>query len=136
MESFLHIVANYIYQKHTDNLKDITILMPNRRSSIFLTKEFVNVSEKATYLPEIISIRDWIDDNSPLTKAEDVVSIFKLYNSFNEIYQNIKLSFDEFYFLGDILLKDFNDIDNECAEAKKLFINITNEKELGSIFEY
>ena len=135
MESFLHLVANYIYQKHNDDLKDITILMPNRRSSIFLTKEFVNVSKKATYLPEIISIRDWIDDNSPLTKVEDVVSIFKLYNSFNEIYQNIKLSFDEFYFLGDILLKDFNDIDNECTEAKELFINITNEKELESIFE-
>ena len=135
MESFLHLVANYIYQKHNDNLKDITILMPNRRSAIFLTKEFINVSKKATYLPDIISLRDWVDDNSPLTKVEDVVSIFKLYNSFNEIYKDIELSFDEFYFLGDILLKDFNDIDNEYANAKELFINITNAKELESIFE-
>lgn len=135
MESFLHLVANYIYQKHNDNLKDITILMPNRRSSIFLTKEFINVSKKATYLPDIISLRDWIDDNSPLTKIEDVVAIFKLYNSFKDVYKNINLFFDEFYFLGDILLKDFNDIDNEYVDANKLFINVNNEKELENFFD-
>jgi RecB family exonuclease len=135
MESFLHHVADYIYHKYEDKLKDITILMPNRRSSIFLTKEFINIAQRATYLPEIISLRDWVDDNSSLTKIEDVVSIFKLYNSFNDIYKNTNLSFDEFYFLGDILLKDFNDIDNEFVDANKLFINVNNEKELENFFD-
>ena len=36
MKAFLQEVAEYIYQKHGDNLKNLTILMPNRRSCIFL----------------------------------------------------------------------------------------------------
>jgi len=39
MKAFLQEVAEYIYQKHGDNLKNLTILMPNRRSCIFLKQE-------------------------------------------------------------------------------------------------
>lgn len=135
MKSFLQEVAEYIYQKHGDNLKDLTILMPNRRSCIFLKQEIAKLTKKTTFLPEVVSLRDWIDDNSSLTKIEDVVAIFKLYDSFKKIYpNNVNQTFEDFYFLGDILLKDFNDIDNALVDASKLFINIKDENEIKSLF--
>jgi CRISPR/Cas system-associated exonuclease Cas4 (RecB family) len=135
MKAFLQEVAEYIYQKHGDNLKNLTILMPNRRSCIFLKQEIAKLCQKTTFLPEIVSLQDWIDDNSSLTKIEDVVAIFKLFNSFKNFYPiKANLKIEDFYFLGEILLRDFNDIDNALVDASKLFINIKDENEIKNLF--
>ena len=135
MKAFLQEVAEYIYQKHGDNLKNLTILMPNRRSCIFLKQEIAKLYQKTTFLPEVLSLQDWIDDNSSLTKIEDVVAIFKLFDSFKKIYPNkADLTIEDFYFLGEILLRDFNDIDNALVDASKLFINIKDENEIKNLF--
>ncbi|HCM29459.1 MAG TPA: hypothetical protein DHW83_01390 [Bacteroidales bacterium] len=135
MKAFLQEVAEYIYQKHGDNLKNLTILMPNRRSCIFLKQEIAKLCQKTTFLPEVLSLQDWIDDNSSLTKIEDVVAIFKLFDSFKKIYPNkADLTIEDFYFLGEILLRDFNDIDNALVDASKLFINIKDENEIKNLF--
>ncbi|HPB20593.1 MAG TPA: hypothetical protein PLC00_07455, partial [Bacteroidales bacterium] len=135
MKAFLQEVAEYIYQKHGDNLKNLTILMPNRRSCIFLKQEIAKLYQKTTFLPEVLSLQDWIDDNSSLTKIEDVVAIFKLFDSFKNIYPNkANLKIEDFYFLGEILLRDFNDIDNALVDASKLFINIKDENEIKNLF--
>ncbi len=135
MKAFLQEVAEYIYQKHGDNLKNLTILMPNRRSCIFLKQEIAKLCQKTTFLPEVLSLQDWIDDNSSLTKIEDVVAIFKLFDSFKNIYPNkADLKIEDFYFLGEILLRDFNDIDNALVDASKLFINIKDENEIKNLF--
>jgi len=109
--------------------------MPNRRSCIFLKQEIAKLSQKTTFLPEVVSLQDWIDDNSSLTKIEDVVAIFKLFDSFKNFYPNkANLKIEDFYFLGEILLRDFNDIDNALVDASKLFINIKDENEIKNLF--
>ena len=47
-----------------------------------------------------------------------------------------KETFDEFYFWGEILLADFSDIDRYLVNAKDIFTNISDIKQIESIFDY
>jgi hypothetical protein len=43
---------------------------------------------------------------------------------------------DDFFYWGEMLLSDFNDIDKYLDDAKQLFKNIMSLKEIDSGFEY
>ncbi len=134
MSSFLHKVANYIIIKHFDNLRHVLILMPNRRSCLFLENEFVKqLDNKTTWLPKIISLKDWINQNSVLSKADELVLLFYLYNIYEKNVGS-DIIFDDFFYIGRIILNDFNDVDNECVDAEKLFLNINEYEQLKEQF--
>ena len=135
MNKFLSEVAKYINLKHTGNLHQILVLMPNRRSCLFLEEEFTKLlGQNTTWLPKIISLKDWINQNSVLSKADELVLLFYLYQQFKEKDIVSNIAFDDFLYLGKIILNDFNDVDNECVDAKKLFSNINEYEKLKEQF--
>lgn len=135
MERFLSQCAKYIYQKHSDNLKDVCLVFPNRRSGVFFNSYLQNEISKPVIAPESITINELISGFSDLQQGEKLLLIAELYEVFKK-HTHTSETFDEFYFWGEVLLADFNDVDRYLLNAKDLFTNIADLKELETLFDY
>jgi len=72
-------------------------------------------------------------DISKLRPAENEILLFELYRIYRSLKNNAE-SFDEFYYWGDMLLNDFDDIDKYLADPSKLFRNVSDLKEIDQQF--
>ncbi len=138
---FLKKLAKEYIRQEADNLVDYTFVFPNRRSTSFFKKYLIEESRgRPMLLPEITTISDFISEQSGLTEASRVELLIILYHVFVSLeqkksFQNIAQSFDNFLFWGDMILSDFNDIDRYMVDAKELFNNLTNFKEIESTYQ-
>ena len=61
--------------------------------------------------------------------------LFALYRIYRDISHREE-TFDEFVFWGDMLLADFDEMDKFDVDARQLFTNITELKEIEHNFDY
>ena len=135
MNSFLHLLAKDLIQKYSYNFDNLTILFPNKRAGLFLAQELAQLIDRPVWMPEILTLSEFIERQTGLKKAEELTLIIKLYKTYQE-YAGTTERFDDFYFWGNMLLGDFDDIDKYLVDAKDLFSNITALKEIESAFPY
>ncbi|MEN8117847.1 MAG: PD-(D/E)XK nuclease family protein [Bacteroidota bacterium] len=135
MERFLSQCANYIYEKHKGELDELCLVFPNRRSGVFFTSYLQKQITTPVIGPQITTVNELIGGYSQLQSAEKLQLVSILYDIFRKHTQTSE-TFDEFYFWGEILLTDFNDIDRYLVNAKDLFTNISDLKEIDSVFDY
>lgn len=135
MERFLAECAKYIAKKHTNELHKICLVFPNRRAGVFFISYLQNEIRHAVISPQTTTIGQLISENSDYQVGEKLQLISMLYDIFKK-HTNTNESFDEFYFWGEILLADFNDIDRYLVNAKDIFRNISDLKEIESVFDY
>ena len=88
--------------------------------------------ENRTLLPAIYSIEDFVQKLTGLTITDELTLLFHLF----KIYQKKQpeLQFDDFYAWGKIILKDYDEIDRYMANAKQIYIDLQNIKELDTEF--
>ena len=101
----------------------------------FFTAYLNELVEKPILSPEIITINELISLLTGLQQADQVSLVLKL----QEIYSKVtghQEPLDEFFFWGEILLADFDDIDKYLLNADDLFRNISDLKELENQFDY
>ncbi len=135
MNPFLKQVANYLYTNHRSELSDYCLVFPGRRAGVFFTAYLNELVETSMLSPEIITINDLISSVSGLQQADQVSLVLKL----QEVYRQVtghQEPLDEFFFWGEILLADFDDIDKYLLNADDLFRNISDLKDLENQFEY
>lgn len=135
MERFLSRCAEYIYCKHAGELGQICLVFPNRRAGVFFRAYLQKYITSAVVGPEITTVNELISGFSNYYPGEKLQLISILYDIFRKHTQT-KETFDEFYFWGEILLADFNDIDRYLVNAEDLFRNIADIKEIDSLFDY
>jgi hypothetical protein len=130
MESFLRKTAQEILEKNS-SLKDLVIVLPNRRAGLFFLQHLGDLIKTPIWMPETKTIEDVFYQFAGQRPADDLSLIFELYR----VYQNLNTdaeSFDRFYFWGEMILKDFNDLDQFMADAGKLYHHLSEIKELES----
>ena len=135
MERFLSQCAKFIYQKHQNELKDLCVVFPNRRAGVFFTHYLQKTVDGAAIGPNTTTINELMASYSSMQKGEKLQLISLLYDVFLKHTKTTE-TFDEFYFWGEILLADFNDIDRYLVNAKDLFTNVSDLKEIESVFDY
>lgn len=135
MEPFLKQVARYLYRYHREELSEFCLVFPGRRAGVFFTAYLNEIIDKPVLSPEIQTINELISFQTNLQLADPVSLILKLHEVYSRVtgYQE---SLDEFFFWGEILLADFDDIDKYLLNAGDLFRNISDLKELESQFDY
>ncbi|MFN3800747.1 hypothetical protein, partial [Belliella pelovolcani] len=84
MNSFLKNTAQHILSKHQD-LRNLCIVLPNRRAGLFFTQHLGTLIEQATWLPEIKTIEDVFYQYAAQRPADELSLIFELY----KVYQGI-----------------------------------------------
>lgn len=130
MNPFLKETAQKILESGRD-LKEITVVLPNRRAGMFFTRYMGELIQEPVWMPEVITIEQLFYRLAGNTPADELTLIFELYELYRQIQKEPE-DFDRFYFWGELILKDFNDLDQFLAPAKTVYTNLAEIKEFES----
>lgn len=133
MELFLKQVARHLLENHKDNLYDYWLVFPNKRTGLFFKTWLSELSDDPVFTPPTFSIDKFISEFTPLEEMDQLGALFELY----KVNKNILSSedtFDDFYFWGEMLMNDFDDIDKYLVDARQLYTNLLNIKEIDQFF--
>ena len=130
MKPFLEEIADRLIRKFPAGMDKIAVVLPSKRAVVFLKNYLSKKISKPIFLPQFFSIEEFIESISDLKVIDNVSLQFYLYSSYLSITDSKKETFNEFLNWGNTLLQDFNDIDTNMVDAKSLFTNIKNVKEL------
>jgi CRISPR/Cas system-associated exonuclease Cas4 (RecB family) len=134
MNSFLKETARQLLESGRD-LKEITVVLPNRRAGLFFTRYLGELIDQPVWMPEVITIEQLFYRLAGNTPADELTLIFELYELYRQV-QTEPEDFDRFYFWGELILKDFNDLDQFLAPAKTVYTNLAEIKEFESDLSY
>lgn len=131
---FLEQIADYYVEKNED-LSNLTMVFPNRRSAMFMRKYMQEAMKQTGFLPRMMSITYFTQQFNDTTLSTPNELVFLLYKVYCRVLARHKKAdqipdFDSFYFWGSILINDFNDVDAYLADAAELFTNIKKVKEI------
>ena len=135
MIPFLYNVAQTFYKQYGSAVSQFTFVFPNRRAGLFFQKYLSEIAKKPIFSPEIFTIADLFTQLSGLRQVDRIQQLFILYDIYKRISRTQE-TFDEFLFWGEMLLNDFDDVDKYMVDAKQLFSNIQDLKEIDAGFSY
>jgi len=81
----------------------------------------------------VLTINELFRSYSPLQAAGNEILLFELYKVYRQISKSPE-NFDEFYFWGDMLLNDFDDIDKYLVDASLIFRNVHDIRNIDQQF--
>lgn len=134
MKSFLSLVAEDLFRVTGGNLKDLTVVFPNRRSGWTLRQELHKLVSKPAWSPAIESIDDWLVRLSGLHVTDPLGELASLYQVVRMHLPNLD-SFTLFLDLGEAILKDFDDVDKYLADPAKVFQAVNELRKIGEIYD-
>jgi len=139
--NFLNLVSKDILQRFGNDLSKITIVFPNRRARLFFSEYLANNSEKAIWAPQYADLDSLFAVASELKTADELMLVSMLYNVYNQHFSKENdgaqvETFDEFFFFGETLLNDFNDIDKYLINASQLYGNLRDWEVLTDDFQH
>lgn len=129
MESFIRLIAQDLIAHYGTNLRDITIVFPNKRAGLFMNQQLAAAADRPVWAPRYRTISELFDDLSEFTRCDDIAAVCELYNVYAKHVPDPE-PLDRFYGWGEIMLADFDDADKHLADTGKLFSNIRSIKEL------
>ena len=114
-------------------ISQLAFVFPNRRSGIFFQKYLAEVVGKPLFSPRVTTINDLLAELSPYTAIDRISLLVMLYKRYIELRQSDE-TFDNFVFWGDMLLGDFDDVDKYMVDARQLYTNIHDLKEIDEFY--
>ncbi len=133
MNSFLYRIADTFYSELKENISGLTFVFPNRRAGLFFQRYLSDIAGKPLFSPEILTINECFSMASEWQTADRLSNLFRLYRIYIE-QSGSEETFDSFVFWGEMLLSDFEDVDKYRVDAKQLFTNITELKQIDQLF--
>lgn len=133
MTTFIQQLVQEILKHHKDHLEDLCVVFPTRRAGLFFQKELSQSLNKPAWSPTIFSIQDFFMKMSGMNIPDSLTLLFELYESYREFFP--AEDFSRFYAWGELMLKDFGDIDKYMADANKVFANVNDLHEIDAAFE-
>lgn len=135
METFLHLVARDLYQKTGNDLSRTAVVFPNKRASLFFNEYLAAQSDRPLWSPAYISISDLFNQLSPLKTDDPIRLVCELYKVFRQ-ETGSQETLDDFYFWGELLISDFDDVDKNLVDADKLFSNLQDLKNIMDDYDF
>ncbi|MDR1130603.1 MAG: PD-(D/E)XK nuclease family protein [Prevotellaceae bacterium] len=133
--NFLQSVANNLYSTYGDKISSLTLVFPSRRAQLFFSEELASLIDKPLWSPEYTSLEEIVSSFSPLKKIDGFSLLALLYKVYKK-HTHSEESFDKFYFWGETLLNDFDDIDKHLVDADLLFRNLKAQKKMEGDFSF
>lgn len=135
MKPFLYQVASLFYEKWGAEVSRLAFVFPNRRTGLFFQKYLSEVADIPLFSPTILTINDLFIQLSGKQSADRISMLFTLYDIYIRQSGSTE-TFDEFLYWGEMLLNDFDDIDKYMANARMLFSNVTDLREIENDFDF
>lgn len=135
MKPFLYQIASLFYDEYGAEVSGLAFVFPNRRTGLFFQKYLSEVAEKPLFSPTILTINDLFVQLSGKQTADRISTLFTLYDIYLR-HSNSSETFDSFLYWGEMLLNDFDDIDKYMADARMLFKNVTDLRDIENDFSF
>lgn len=135
MNNFLKECAQAYYSRDKSKISRHLFVFPNRRALVFFKKHLSTTNQGTLISPGLTTISELFSDISDIVSADKLELILSLYKTYKKINSQHE-SFDEFYYWGDTLINDFDDIDKYLIDTKSIFKNINDLKELSGDFDF
>lgn len=132
---FLQLVADDLFEQFGADMSKVTIVAPNKRANLFFNQYLAkHITDKPIWTPRFVTIGELFEMLCPLKVADPIQQICKLYQAYKNV-SNTEETLDKFYSWAELMKNDFEDIDNNLADAKMLFSNI-EELEMMKDFSF
>lgn len=131
--SFLAQVAQYYAS--SSQLGSMAFVLPNRRSSQQFEHQLMQLLDHATIMPRVMSMNDFIDhvtSDSGLVSATPIESLFVLYQAYCHVMGDAAGEFDKFAYWAQLIVTDFNDIDQNLVDAHELYRNLSELRDIAA----
>ena len=135
MQSFLQLVAHDLYAKIGNDLSRTVLVFPNKRANLFFNEYLAGESDQPIWSPAAMSISDLFRKLSVQKAGDPIRLVCELYKVFREETESQE-TLDDFYFWGELLISDFDDVDKNLVDADKLFSNLQDLKNLMDDYEF
>jgi len=108
---------------------------------LFFNRYLYEALNRPLWSPQYLSIDELFESVSPLRIAHPIQLTGDLYQSYASVYNArsenpLTETFDEFYFFGEILLNDFDDIDKNLVNPRLLFDNLRDLDRMKDDFSH
>lgn len=133
MKPFLELVAEHLYEIHGNGISNLTLVFPNRRASLFFSRYLSKLIDKPVWFPETSTVSNLMFTLANVKTADSLMLNYKLYKAYIQATQSLE-PYDEFYFWGNVMLADFEQIDKYLVDPQKLFTNINDLKSITQQF--
>lgn len=130
MEKFLQKLASEIAQRNPESFRRICIVFPNRRASLYFRHHFARCFDKPVWLPELFSLEDFVMKHSGLTSADPLWMLIRLYKIQQSLPGVTNQTFREFYSWGNMLLNDFDELQQNRVNGGDVFLSLDEIKAL------
>ena len=131
MHGFIKEVINKIIISNGTDISKVIIILPNKRSRIFLKQEISKIVKKTIFSPLIYDIEEFMSLVSGINKISETELLFEFYNIYlNQTKKDNQQTFEEFISWAKTLLRDFSEIDRELCDTDSLFDYLNAFKDL------
>ena len=127
-QTFLQEFAKELIDQQ-ESLKNVAVVLPSRRTGVFLKKQLQELAPKAAWLPSFITISELLGSLSPyerIGKIDQLVHGFRAYQ--NVIPKEKQDRFEKYLSWAGVMINDFNEIDHHLITAKDIFKDLRKIK--------
>ena len=132
--TFLQQLSQAILQRSDISLKDTLIVLPNKRARRMLQKELAISLSQPCFSPTIFSIDEFIRKLSDFTLCDDIDLLHILFKAYRQFEHAQSENLSDFLSWAETFIHDISEIDMQLADASKIFGNLSDIKELETVF--
>ncbi|MGI8892764.1 MAG: PD-(D/E)XK nuclease family protein, partial [Bacteroidia bacterium] len=130
---FLDLVAKEYIDKETKDFSGYCFVFPTRRACLYFKKKFASSLTHPVWAPAVLPVEEFLGKLSTKQIADDIHLISELFLVYKDYFP--EETFDKFYAWGELLLRDFDEIDRYLIAPELLFSNIEEFKEIQTLFQ-
>lgn len=130
-ETFLKNVAGHVKgvsEEKNIPFEQIAVILPTRRSGLFFRKELSDLLDRPVWSPEVLSLGELIHQRGALKVEEEFLLITRLYTSYLQFLDAD--DFIGFYDWGEVILKDFDELDRSLVPPEGFFRALYEVREM------
>lgn len=135
MQTFLQLVARDLYDKIGNDLSRTVIVFPNKRASLFFNEYIAAESDRPIWSPVHANISELFQQLSTEKLGDSIRLVCELHKVFCQETRSEE-PLDDFYFWGELLMNDFDDVDKNMVDADKLFSNLQSLKNIMDDYNF
>ena len=132
--SFLSELAAEIVSPQNIDYRSVAVVLPNKRAQKALDAELAHAAGRGIFPPVVFSIDEFVASLSGLEvlpMTELLVELYGVYGKVAAAHRTETDDFQKFMSWGVNLIGDFNDIDRQLADARKVYSYLTDFKNIG-----
>lgn len=133
---FLQLVAQDLLEKTGGDFRRTAVVFPGKRADLFFGDHLLSLAEsqgtKVLWAPDTLTISSLFSSLTDLRVAGPIETVCRLYRLFVAETESTE-SLDHFFGWGERLLADFDDVDKNRADARRLFRNLADIKALDTM---